>query len=160
MMTATTLASDAFVAAYLTTALSHDSADADGIPLDTRYGPQHIAPDAMVQLRADCDRFYQAHADAWQAAGLHDEQAGRDLWVSRNLYTLCGFFKRHLGGGVGIALQHAAQELRAAKLYVGADGQLQVAYGSGPCARLHHTTDWAATAAELRRQLAARVVSA
>ena len=44
-------------------------------------------------IQHDCDRFYHAQSDVW----LTDQSAGRDLWFSRNRYTLGGIQKRYLG---------------------------------------------------------------
>lgn len=88
---------------YLIAALwsSNDNSDeSGGEPLDKNYGIEDFAPDSFKKLRADCDRFIDKYAPvlaALDADGRETaDQAGHDLWLTRNGHGV-GFWDRGLG---------------------------------------------------------------
>ena len=126
-----------FFRAYVKTAL-FNSIDAAGLPLSDQYGAQDLPSDVLIVMQRHCDRFYAAQSDEWQNAGLCDQSAGRDFWLSRNRHTLGGFHKRHLGY-TGDRLAHAAMEYVEGALAVAADGRLYAVYGPRPCGALRRS---------------------
>lgn len=109
---------DAIDVAYRACALWSTSGD-DGEPLDTAYDTDDL-PDTSDVIRAfmvDCalllDRAY--------ARGYTPEQAGHDLWLTREHHG-AGFWDRGLGI-IGDALTDYAHALGSGELYE-ADGSL------------------------------------
>ena len=97
-----------FLDAYVT-CLLWSSTDDYGTPLDDNYEPDDFAPDAMATITADCGAFYDAHNHLWQGAGMSDEQAGHDYWLTRQRHG-AGFWDRGIGeaGRELTMLAHAA----------------------------------------------------
>src|ERR1700723_1133113 len=96
-------ASEEFFNAYLVCAL-WSSTDDDGNPLDDNRDCDDFAPEALAEMRNDCDAFCEAESDdlARYAAELprtewsQDARAGHDFWLTRNGHG-AGFWDRGLG---------------------------------------------------------------
>src|SRR4051812_9631888 len=100
---------DGFTRAYVECAL-WSSTDDDGSPLDDRYGPEDIAPEALASMAEDCRQFQAAHRHLY-AGGWTDERAGHDFWLTRNGHG-AGFWDRYYDGpnaDAGDALADAAR---------------------------------------------------
>lgn len=112
---------DVFTRHYLIAAL-WSSTNADGVPLDSLYDVEDIAPDFVRQAVEDCADFVQANAQALAAmyefyrrngnaahpdAGSAEACAGHDFWLTRNGHG-AGFWDRG-AGAVGDALAEAAR---------------------------------------------------
>lgn len=129
---------DAFTSQYLETMLwstNDESNDRGGDPLDDNYSIDDIAPEALAQAVADCERFRAENAGALEAA--HEWLATRSgdldadgtaahlFWLNRNGHG-CGFWE-----GDGEACESLSKACKAfGKLwpYVGGDGLI---YGLG-----------------------------
>lgn len=112
---------EAFFNGYLECALwlAHDE---NGEPAN--YDASDIAPESLAQMRADCAGFYASNSDAWQSAGMSDDYAGHDFWLTRNRHG-AGFWDRGLGD-VGDSLTDASHAYGECDLYVGDDGKVYV----------------------------------
>lgn len=126
---------DRMLTAYIECALwstNDDSDEQGGEPLDANYGREDLAPETLEGMRADCLAFYAAHSEQiaqWDGNGDADEQAGHDLWLTRNGHG-AGFWDRSDSKGrggwpnEGKDLTEAAQAMGEVWLYVGDDGQI------------------------------------
>lgn len=110
-----------FVSAYIECAL-WSSTDDDGVPLDSNYGPEDLAPEALAQMEADCISFCAALCLFRWDAVMSDVQAGHDFWLTRNGHG-AGFWDRGLGS-TGDALTTHAESYGSADLYIGDDGKI------------------------------------
>jgi DNA-directed RNA polymerase subunit RPC12/RpoP len=125
------LSSDPVLAAYVECAL-WSSVDDDGVPLDSNYGVEDIAPEALEKMRSDVEDFLapsvpftEAALDFW-ASELGPEQIGHDFWLTRNRHG-SGFwdrFSRGDGEAFGRQLTEEADCFGSSDLYVGDDGKL------------------------------------
>lgn len=119
---------DAFTTAYLECALwssNDNSDDSGGNPLDDNYGLDDLSLETLQSAIDDCRSFQESEADDLAEAGLDDEQAGHDFWLTRNGHG-AGFWDRGLGA-VGDRLSKASKPYGSVDLYVGDDGKV---YGS------------------------------
>ena len=107
----------AFLAAYQTCALWSSTDDA-GTPLD-ELGVE-FAGETETSMQQDCFAFMRDHADAWREAGMSDEQAGHDFWLTRNGHG-AGFWDRGLGEA-GDRLTALAEAYGSSDLYIGDNG--------------------------------------
>jgi len=117
---------DAFTEAYITAALwstNDESTPQGGDPLDDNYGPSDIAPEALAEIRKDCERFQTEAKSLLEEAGMSDDQAGHDFWLTRNGHGV-GFWDRGLGA-LGDALSKVAKTFGECWIEVGDDGQLR-----------------------------------
>ena len=124
---------DAFFDAYVITALwsSNDESDeSGGEPLDLNYGPDDVAPATLERMRADCDRFYAANADALTCEGVtygpdfdQDGRAGHDFWLTRNGHG-AGFWDGDWPEPQATTLTDAARAFSPVDLYIGDDGHI------------------------------------
>lgn len=111
---------DIFTRHYLIAAL-WSSTNADGVPLDSLYDVEDIAPDFVRQALADCLDFQRANAEllkqayafyrvngnaAHPDAGSAEACAGHDFWFTRNRHG-AGFWDRGMGA-VGQRLTDAS----------------------------------------------------
>ena len=117
---------DAFTMAYIECAFwSSVDMDHDGDCLDERYGIEDVSQDGLWEAIEACNGFRELCAeegvslDDWS-----DEQAGHDLWLTRNGHG-AGFWDRGLGER-GERLSEAARAYGSVDLYVGDDGKLYV----------------------------------
>jgi hypothetical protein len=113
---------ETFFHAYVDCALWSSTDWDSGEPLDDTYGADDIAPETLASMRADCADFYASNSETWQAAGMEDDYAGHDFWLTRNRHG-AGFWDRGLGAA-GRALTDAAHAYGECDLYVGDDGQV------------------------------------
>ena len=114
-----------FTAAYVEAALwsSTDNADdSGGEPLDKNYDASDIVPETQAIMRHDARDFYTRREQLWRSAGMSDEQAGHDFWLTRNGHG-AGFWDRGLGV-VGEKLTDEAKLYGSFDLYVGDDGKV------------------------------------
>lgn len=92
---------------------------------------EELSPVTMARILEDCGAFAQTyHADLTEAyehprIEYDAEQAGRDLWFTRNGHG-AGFWDRDLGA-TGERLSNHARGLGSVDLYRGDDGLLYLA---------------------------------
>jgi hypothetical protein len=115
-------APDSFFRAYVECALWSSTDWDSGEPLDDTYDTADIAPETLDAMRADCDDFYAANVETWQAAGMSDDQAGHDFWLTRNRHG-AGFWDHGIGDA-GRTLTANAHAYGECDLYVGDDGRV------------------------------------
>ena len=96
---------DTFIRAYVDAMLwsSNDESDeSGGEPLDKNYSIDDVAPSAMEKIVAECKRFQEENADDIATIPYRrtsdgnwsgEEQAGHDLWLTRNRHGV-GFQDR------------------------------------------------------------------
>ncbi len=124
---------DEFTAAYIKAAL-WSTCDNDDNPLDDKYGPEHISPELLVQIEADCEKFQAEHGHLWANASggwatrravLVAEQAGHDFWLTRNGHG-AGFWDKPeiYGDDNAQKLTEACKAFGEVYLYVGDDGKI------------------------------------
>ena len=118
-MTVTTI--DTFVRAYIECAL-WSSYDENDESFDANYCIDDMAPAALAGCIEDCADFRSANSAALEAAGLSDEYAGHDFWLTRNGHG-AGFWDRGLGT-VGTILTDAAHAYGSVDFYVGDDDMI------------------------------------
>lgn len=124
MTTENTTDIDSFTRAYLICALWSESDDNDS-PLQENYDIENLGPGALDVAKQDCALFQRQHEDLltqMYATGRTPEQAGNDLWLTRNGHG-AGFWDRDMGD-LGDKLADAARDFNNTDLYVGDDGQL------------------------------------
>lgn len=116
---------DPFTRAYLECMLwssSDESTDNGGDPLDENYGLSDIAPAAIAQAIADCERFQFNYSSALEASGITRPRAGFLFWLNRNGHG-SGFWDE---GGCAAEyrekLSAAAKSFGDCSPYVGDDG--------------------------------------
>jgi hypothetical protein len=118
---------DSFFAGYVECALWSETDESDpetgGAPLDENYGEEDIAPEALAEMRKDCDNFCDENAgmlkEAADAHGRPADHLGHDFMLSRNGHGT-GFWDRGLGH-IGDDLHKAAKVYGTQGLYVGDD---------------------------------------
>lgn len=93
----------------------------DDVPMDVYYGPEDLAPAALVTLLSDVVTFVVDHLDLIRTTrGLTARSIGHDLWLTRNRHG-AGFWDRGLGEP-GQRLTTGAHAMGSCELYVGDDG--------------------------------------
>ena len=119
-------ASETFVSAYIACALwssTDNTTESGGYPLDS--GRFELSDEARAAMRADCDAFVDNPDIAEALEAWDDEQAGHDLWLTRNRHG-AGFWDRYSDGhpleAMGRKLTAAAHVEGGRDLYVGDDG--------------------------------------
>ena len=115
---------DNFTRAYIECAL-WSSTDDDGEPLDSVYSIDDLSKGALENMQIDCADFQSSFGAQYRVAGLSDEQAGHDFWLTRNRHG-AGFWDRGIGDS-GEALTDAAHAYGSVDLYVGDDGLIYIA---------------------------------
>lgn len=110
------------VTAYIECALWSTTSD-DGQPLDENFGDDDVAPVTRTAATDVCAAFTESNAD--DLAGMSPEQAGHDLWLTRERHG-AGFWDRGLGAR-GDRLTDSAHGYGGADWYAAADGLI---YGS------------------------------
>lgn len=105
---------DEFATAYIEAAL-WSSVDDQDEPLDSNYGIESIALKTLVLMDAECRLFkLQNQKDI----GDRLEQAGHDLWLTRNHHG-CGYWeKTNWPEEAGQRLTEAAHKFGEVSLYV------------------------------------------
>ncbi len=81
------------------------------------------APDALTRMTKAAESFYAAHASAIEDYPEGVEQAGHDLWFTRNGHGV-GYWEND--GPAAEELDAAARALPTVDLYVGDNGQVHV----------------------------------
>jgi len=98
--------------------------DDGGDPLEDNFGPDDLAPEALAEVKKDCENFLGYCADLgisldeWSA-----EEAGHDFFLTRNGHGT-GFWDR--GRDAGELLSKAAKTFGSQDFYVGDDGKVYV----------------------------------
>ena len=136
-MTVTSSETDAFVRAYMATALWAETDNADesgGEPLDANYGFEDFTERSQNIMRADCQKFL-AHDGVVQAIQDGDnrgpdgsgpfEMAGHDFWLTRNGHG-AGFWDGDWPEPYGDRLDRAARLFGQCDIIVGDDDTLEV----------------------------------
>lgn len=104
--------------AYMTAALwsSNDESDENGgDPIDSNYGIEDIHPDTAAAMRADVEKFLTENA---ADIGDRYDQAGHDLWLTRNHHGV-GFWETpDWPKEAGERLTKAAHAMGERNLYV------------------------------------------
>lgn len=115
---------EAMLSAYMVAALwsSNDESDErGGEPMDNNYGIEDIAPETVEKMRADVVKFLAENA---ADIGDREEQAGHDLWMTRNGHGV-GFWETpDWPQEAGERLTRAAKAMGETSLYVGDDGMI------------------------------------
>ena len=82
---------DAFTRHYIVTALwsSTDNTNPQGgDPLDANYSLEDFAPEALLRIVADCQKFQSENSRlierAYQESNQDAEKCGHDFWLTRN----------------------------------------------------------------------------
>lgn len=108
------------------TRLEHDSdcgRETGGEPLDKNYRPEDIDLRSLHRMIEDCANFKHWCREALAESKLSDEQAGHDLWLTRNGHG-AGFWDRGLPAAIDEELSNAARAMGSVDLYVGDDGKV------------------------------------
>lgn len=114
-----------FVAAYVEAALwagAYTDENDETFSLDDEYDSDDLAPEALAEIRAECEAFATDNAD--DLAEIDPEQAGCDFYLTRNRHG-AGFWD-HGRGAIGDRLTHAAHVYGTSALYPAADGRLYI----------------------------------
>jgi hypothetical protein len=110
--------------AYLECALwssTDESNEQGGDPLDSNYSFDDIDIEELVEAEATCQQFLDKYA---YIIGERYQQAGHDLWLTRNHHG-CGFWEvPDWPKEDGEILTQAAQALGEVSFYVGDDNKL------------------------------------
>lgn len=113
-----------FTKAYLNAALA--SSRNEGIALEETFDLYDIDENHLVQVKEDCLEFQTKYggllAQAYQNPHYSEQQAGTDLWLSRNGESF-GFKERGLGQ-IGLTLCEKSEELGPSEAYVNEDKKI------------------------------------
>ena len=112
---------DKFTQAYIVCAL-WSANDEDGMPLDSNYVVDDIAPETLARIKSDC-RDFQKSAKKWLKQAGDDAQNGHDYWLTRNGHG-AGFWDRGYPKKVSDALCELSKANGEFYLYVGDDGKI------------------------------------
>jgi hypothetical protein len=124
---------DTFERAYINAALwaSNDESDeSGGRPLDVNFSIIDLPIETVQKLKSDCAEFLKIEGvqplldEAYDLYRFGDEQAGADLWLTRNGHG-AGFFDRNLET-IGEKLTEICRGLPTRDLYIGDDGNVYV----------------------------------
>lgn len=115
-----------FLRAYIAAAL-FSSLDGD-TPLDRDHDASDLAPQTLLRMAQDCERFQAENAEALAACTKDsDSQGGHDFWLTRNGHG-AGFWDAHKGDpwpdAEAETLTDAAHRFGPCELYVGDDGKI------------------------------------
>lgn len=79
---------DAFTTAYIEAILfseNDESTPSGGEPLNKNYSAEDIAPEAMVKIKEDCEKFQKDNASILDPLPQKEiRRAGHDFWLTRN----------------------------------------------------------------------------
>lgn len=130
---------DDFTRAYVTAALwsstnyvdaDEDDDEAMDAPFDDDYGIEHLSPEAVERVKADCDRFRELYGHLLTADNLRrpggssvEEKAGHDFWLTRAGHGV-GFWDGGWAKEPGEILTRAAKSFGEMELCVGDDGRI------------------------------------
>lgn len=127
---------DTFTAAYVEAALWLTIIDLhDESCRDNGYAAEHMAPETLERIRADCALFQERYGDLLTDDNLVDtgdvdveSRAGHDFWLTRNGHG-AGFWDGRWRGPVGDVLDKASKAFGEIDLYVGDDHKLHLSGG-------------------------------
>lgn len=112
------------VDAYLAAALwstTDNAEESGGEPLDANYSVEDLDDSVLETAQTDCRALLDAHGDLIQG---RYEQAGHDLWLTRNRHG-CGFWETpDWKEADGEILTEFAQALGEYYLIIGDDGKI------------------------------------
>ena len=121
---------DEFTRHYIICALwaeNDQSNEQGGDPLDANYDIEDIAPECLIQIKADCAKFQAENANdiiTWNNGRYSaEEMAGHDFWLTRNGHG-SGFWDGDWEQEVGKRLTEASAKFGTVTLYVGDDGKI------------------------------------
>lgn len=115
-----------FLNAYITCAIwSSTDQDDDNTPLDKNFTPNDLSPQALVTMRADCERFLQESGLAPTHPLWHETRAGHDFWLTRNHHG-AGFWDGDWPEPLATRLTDLAHTFKEQTLYVGDDNKLHL----------------------------------
>ncbi len=113
--------------AYLVAALWTEDDDAGSGDFEANGRPETLwhlwAPESLTTAAQTCREFLHKHRQDIESAGLSEDQAGHDLWLTRNGHG-SGFWDREGDKPTLTRLTDAAHALGGADLYQGDDGKL------------------------------------
>jgi hypothetical protein len=124
---------DTFERAYINAALwaSTDNSDeSGGRPMDVNFSIIDLPVETVQKLKSDCANFLAIEGvkalldEAYDLYRYGDEQAGADLWLTRNGHG-AGFWDRKIAE-VGEKLTEICRGLKTRDLYIGDDGEVCV----------------------------------
>lgn len=119
---------ESFFCAYLACALWVGVLDSKHEPIeDNRFSVDDIAPDALKEMRADCNTFYDANQS--DLTTRSDEAGGHDLWLTRNRHGVGYWETPDWPEDAGRRLTEAAHRLGGCFLYKDEDGKLHLESG-------------------------------
>lgn len=81
-----------------------------------------LAPETVIRVKADCDKFQELAGDLLDSAG-DDSQNGHDFWLTRNGHGV-GFWDRGYSDSVGDKLTEYAHAMGEVWIGVGDDDLL------------------------------------
>ena len=107
---------DAYVECALWSSTDEDGSPLDGLGLE-------LSAELKEQVESDCEDFYSANHELWDAHGMSDSQAGHDFWLTRNHHGT-GFWDRGLRDDVGEALTDSAHSWGGQDWLVGSNSEV------------------------------------
>lgn len=105
-----------FTAACIEALYCTDTGDDEQPPSDA-----DLSEETRLDLEADCRSFWHRFGCYVVAAGMSEEQAGHDFWLTRNGHGT-GFWDRGLPDPYGELLTNAAKDYGEFYVYLGDDG--------------------------------------
>ena len=121
----TTQAPNAFVVSYIACALwstTDESTPEGDEPFNRNYTSEDLAPEALTQIKKDCDSFYQLHKNE---IGERVEGAGHDFWLTRCGHG-AGFWNGVWPEPQAARLTKTAEEFGNVDLYLGDNGKIYI----------------------------------
>lgn len=129
---------DTFTEAYVKAALwstNDESNESGGEPLDENYAIEHIDPEALAAMKADCARFQEIYGplltdENYTGRGDSgvESQAGYDFWMTRCGHG-AGFWDGDWEEPAATVLTAASKSFGECDLYLGDDGRIHVSGG-------------------------------
>jgi hypothetical protein len=86
------------------------------------YDSDDLSPEAVARIREHCADFVRNWRNVWKRAGMSDDDAGHNLYLTQNGHGT-GFWDRGLGE-LGEQLTRACKPYGTFDLYAGDDGKL------------------------------------
>lgn len=86
------------------------------------YYSDDLSPEAVGRIREQCADFTRNWRNVWRSAGMSDDDAGHNLYLTQNGHGT-GFWDRGLGA-IGDTLTEACETYGSFALYEGDDGKL------------------------------------
>jgi hypothetical protein len=124
---------DEFTKAYVEAALwstMDASDDAGGDHLDANYSAEHIAPETLERIKADCAKFQELYGHLLTSDNMRrrseasvEASAGHDFWLTRAGHG-AGFWDGDWEKLVGEILTDASKSFGEMELEIGDDGRI------------------------------------